>query len=35
MNTIDADVKKKKIQTAAQLLQGLQFKLLSQEESAV
>lgn len=26
---------KKNIQTAAQLLQGLQFKLLSQEESAV
>lgn len=34
VNTIDADVKKN-IQTAAQLLQGLQFKLLSQEESAV
>lgn len=31
---IYADVKKN-IQTAAQLLQGLQFKLLSQEESAV
>lgn len=34
VNMIYADVKKN-IQTAAQLLQGLQFKLLSQEESAV